>query len=238
MRSSLLTGTAVAVLVAASSAQADWSWKSALPWSSSYAEATTPAANSERWDWGFRNTNTGPQNAAGPAPAVAFAQANAFTQWGGGAGAGNAAGGGSYGQGDGFTGAASTLAMTSIMVAPDASVIRLTGASLRSGGGHLEMGAFVYRGDPAYFDGPGAGRSIAELVLLGVVAQSDVIFRRADADISTAFTDLVFPVPLDLRDDRALIVVAAWGQGATIPGPGGVAMLVAGVAGFPRRRRG
>lgn len=246
MRSCLVAG----LLCAMAPAQADWSWKSALIWSSSTADCTAGAATDSQDRFRFGNTAaTATCGTVGVNP-WATANANAMDGWGGGGGGGNAGGGGTFGRSRGADLtllADSAVQITSIAVGTDALV--LSGMSSFAGSATIELGAFIFRGDPGSVFGPpgtesgAAALNIAGLIAAGIISASDVIFDWTDAQVPSTLTDLSVPIPLALQADRDLLVVEAWSHGATaapVPEPstglllGGGLLAVLAVA---RRRR-
>ncbi|MCK4873879.1 MAG: hypothetical protein KAS72_14255 [Phycisphaerales bacterium] len=234
-----LVGAAM-LLSTAGTANADWSWKSALVWSSCKAEAWVPGADDSQNRFAFGNT------AATAAVALdgnwANANASALIGWGGGAGGGATKGGGFGDPGDGPFGGSSEaeLAVTLIDIASGGETIHIQGTSLFNGAENLELYAFVFTGNPEDVFGPDSDeltepRNLQWLLDEGHVTQDQVIFRLTAGEIDSAF-DYTFDVPSGLRSQWPQFVVGSWADGVPTPGTG--ALIILGASTLIRRRRG
>ena len=206
---------------------ASWSWNSALLWSRSVTDCTSPGEAQNDHNFKFNNTS------AAVNCTNAVATASAQTGWGGGTGRGKVTPGttGGFGpmvSGDaeaGITAPAFTVSTTGIQ-------FNGTGSATQIGSVTQELAAFLYRGDPNQgFGSLNDPIDMAGLLSLGVISPDDVLFDLKDSQIPSMFSSINFTKSIDPNDEQ-YVVLLAYGSTTDVPEPGSLLLLGSGLCSF------
>jgi hypothetical protein len=230
----LITGCALTLAFAlcflafAQPAYAAWSWKSALAWSYSTADCTSPGQAASAARFAFGNTT------ATATCANAFGTASALNGWGGGVGAGAVAPGkvGSFGSVMVLGPVSANISAPSFTVSTTGVTFNGVGTATLSAGTNAELGAFLFTGDPNAVFGPETipSTDIEGLIALGVISASDVLLDLDNSQIPSTFTSLQFTQTISSSQEQ-FVVVEAFATAAT-PEPGTFLLMGSGLIGL------
>lgn len=228
-RAALVAATvAVGVGATAQSARASWAWKSAGTYSYAASECSAGGMGDSAvsYSFGFGGASTGPHSDCD----TTTAYASALPAWQGGAGRDFIMPGttGSFGPytelgpvSDDVTVPSFTPGTTGITFSSAATVTQ-------SGPADVEIGAFLFTGDPTVFEGMGP-TDIEGLISLGIISKSDVLFDLWNASIPTSFTYLPYNFAISSSQVDS-VVLAAFAQ--SVPEPSTWAIMLLGFAGL------
>lgn len=230
LRLALLSVIAVLCIGMTQPAFASWSWSSALLWSQSITDCTSPREAQNGHNFKFDNTSA----AVNCTNAVATASAQAG--WGGGTGRGMVTPGTTGGFGPMVHGDAEAgISTPSFGVSTTGISFNGTGTAAENGQSTQELAAFLYSGDPNQgFGGLIDPTSLQGLINVGVISEGDVLFDLKDAAIPATFSQLNFNRSIDPNDEQHVVLLA---YATTAPEPGSLLLLGSGLLGLAAMRR-
>jgi len=191
-RAALVAATvAVAIGTTAQSARASWAWKSAGTYSYAASECSAGGMgdSATSYSFGLGGASTGVHSDCDTTTAYAAA----LPAWQGGTGRDFIAPGttGSFGPYTELGPVSDDVTVPSFT--PGTTGITFSGAATvtQSGPADVEIGAFLFTGDPSVLEGMGP-TDIEGLISLGIISQSDVLFDLWNASIPASFTYLPY----------------------------------------------
>ena len=223
LRVALLSVVTVLCVGMTQPAFASWSWSSALLWSQSLTDCTSPGEARNDHNFKFDNTS------ASVSCTNAFATASAQTGWGGGTGNGKVNPGTIGGFGPNFVKgpADASITASAFTISQNGIHFNSNGTASESGPATEELAAFLYRGDP----NRGFGSlidpvNLQGLIDLGIISRDDVLFDLRDGDIPSTLSFITFNHAIDPNDEQYVVLMA---YGETTPEPGSLVLLGSGL---------
>jgi len=232
LRLALLSAITVLCIGMTQPAFASWSWSSALLWSQSLTDCTSPGEAQSDHSFKFDNTS------AAVNCTNAVASASAQTGWGGGTGRGKVTPGTTGGFGPMVHGDAEAgISAPSFTVSTTGISFNGTGTAAESGQTTDELAAFLYRGDPNQgFGGIMDPTSLQGLIDLGVISPNDVLFDLKDGQIPASFSAINFNHSIDPNDEQ-YVVLMGYATTSGVPEPGSLLLLGSGLVGLSMLRK-
>ena len=214
MRATLVAAyVAIGLSATAQSARAAWSFRSALPWSYSAAQCNAGGKGDNGQSFAFGNTSTLPKANC----VTTTASANASNGWGGGGGTdfiqpGTA---GSFGPIVAIGPVSDTVDIPSFTPGTTGITFSSPATVTQMGDANVEIGAFLFTGDPTVFANLGP-TDIQGLINLGIISSGDVLFNLSNGAIPSSFTFLPYVTSIS-QDQVDSVVLDAFAQ--SVPEP-------------------
>jgi hypothetical protein len=223
----IVASAAIGIATTSQSAKAAWSYRSALPWSSSSAQCSAGGMGDSANRFAFGNTNTLPKANC----VTTTASANAMNGWGGGSGTdfimpGTA---GSFGPYTEFGPVSDTVTVPSFTPGTTGITFSSAATVTQAGKADVEIGAFLFTGDATTAFGNLGPTNIEGLISLGIISSADVLFDLSNASIPASFTFLPYNFAISSSQVDS-VVFDAYAQ--SVPEPSTWALMIVGFAVF------